>query len=433
MAADDDGDKPKKKKKKSKPKTRRERWAKSRNKRKKVRAEKKVAKADRVNAAAKALRGGDDGARLPRLKPLEDDFGKVNDKISDPKPPKKKGASKMAGAMGGKSPDEARNQEQQRRADRASDEAKKRRVQDERKNTPEYKRGEKHLGKPGPSPTPPKKAPPIPRNADPLERARMAKFGQKQTKSAPKGATRNEHGTFETRRERGARKGQATKVRRNAMRKKYAAKEPSPVSKTARQRARDINTMNRSEPKNTGNIYADKDLAHEKKRISSKSTYRPPGSRASNEEYKRVAKKGLNTKYGKTSKVARTAGKVARIGTKAIPVVGTAALAADAAMATKNTHDRQKGRKRWFDSPEGKNYKKYHKNRKDASAKQFAKTGKPNMKYTQAWNKKSNAPRYPSRSEFEAMGRGKSRPKPSTRPARNKPKPKKYNRKDTWG
>ena len=426
MAADDDGDKPKKKKKKSKPKTRRERWAKSRNKRKKVRAEKKVAKADRVNAAAKALRGGDDGARLPRLKPLEDDFGKVNDKISDPKPPKKKGASKMAGAMGGKSPDEARNQEQQRRADRASDEAKKRRVQYERKNTPEYKRGEKHLGKPGPSPTPPKKAPPIPRNADPLERARMAKFGQKQTKSAPKGATRNEHGTFETRRERGARKGNATKVRRNAMRKKYAAKEPSPVSKTARQRARDINTMNRSEPKNTGNIYADKDLAHEKKRISSKPTNRPPGG-ASNEEYKRVAKNGLKAKYGKASKVSRAAKNVARIGTKAIPGVGAAAVAADVALATKATHDRQKGRKRWFDSSEGKNYTKYHKNRKNASAKQFAKTGKPNMKYTQAWNKKSNAPRYPSSSEFEAMGRAKTGPK-------RRPKPKKkYNRKDTWG
>lgn len=215
------------------------------------------------------------------------------------------------------------------------------------------------------------------------------------------------------------------------MRKKYAPKPPSPVSKTARQRARDINTMNRSEPKNTGNIYADKDLAHEKKRISSKATYRGDVPEPSN--YKDAAKKGLNTKYGKASKVGRAAGKVARIGTKAIPVVGTAALAADAAMATKNTHDRQKGRKRWFDSPEGKNYKKYHKNRKDASSKRFAETGKPNMKYTQAWNKKSNAPRYPSSSEFEAMGRGKSRPKPSTRPARNKPKPKKYNRKDTWG
>ena len=429
MAADDDGDKPKKKKKKSKPKTRRERWAKSRNKRKKVRAEKKVAKADRVNAAAKALRGGDDGARLPRLKPLEDDFGKINDKVSDPEPKRK-----MAKAMGGKSPDVARNQARERegqaRADRAADEAKQRRVQDERKNTPEYKRGEKHLGDAKGRTARTKKAPPIPRNADPLERARMAKFGQKQAKSAPKGATRNEHGTFETRRERGARKWQSTKSRRNAMRKKYAPKQPSPVSKTARQRARDINTMNRPEPKNTGNIYADKDLAHEKKRISSKATYRGDVPEPSN--YKDAAKKGLNTKYGKASKVGRAAGKVARIGTKAIPVVGTAALAADAAMATKNTHDRQKGRKRWFDSPEGKNYKKYHKNRKDASANQFAKTGKPNMKYTQAWNKKSNAPRYPSRSEFEAMGRAKSRPKPSTKPARNKPK-KKYNRKDTWG
>ena len=421
------GDKPKKRR------GVRGRW----NDRKKRKAANKSSKRKSPRSKASGVydsryRGGKDGARLPRIqKELSKDYEKINDRVSQPKTPKQK----AAGA--GKSPKEARQWEQQRRADRAADEAKKRRLEQERKNSPEYKRGMKHLGDAKGRTARPQKAPPIPRDAaiDPVERARLQKFGQKQTKSAPKGATRNKYGTsFESPKERSTRKGQFTKTRRKSMRKKYASKDPSPVSYGARQRARDINTMNRSKPKNTGNIYADKDLARKKKEISSRPTYRPSGPGPSDAEYKAVAKKGLNAKYGKASRVGRAAGKVARIGTKAIPVLGTAQLAADAALITKKTHDRQKGRKRWFDSPEGKNYKKYHKNRKDASAKKFAKTGKPNMKYTQAWNKKSNAPRYPSRSEFEAMGRAKSRPKPSTRPARNKPKPKKkYNRRETWG
>ena len=434
-----------KKKKKSepdKPLSFRERRAAAKKKRKKQeakaakkRAQNSAARTERVvGEASEPLRGGKDGARLFDVKP---DEGKLNDwnKIKTPK--EKADAARRKNAEWGRQVGQgqvqadainekiAREKASRRAAQSASEQAEMRSREDyrksaARKNTREYKRGQ-HLLK------------------DPGREERLAKFRGRKARgeahravaknlaeTAPQGATRGADGAYETKRQRAARKGNATKVRRNAMRKKYAAKEPSPVSKTARQRARDINTMNRSEPKNTGNIYADKDLAHEKKRISSKPTNRPPGG-ASNEEYKRVAKNGLKAKYGKASKVSRAAKNVARIGTKAIPGVGAAAVAADVALATKATHDRQKGRKRWFDSPEGKNYKKYHKNRKDASAKKFAKTGKPNMKYTQAWDKKSNAPRYPSRSEFEAMGRAKTGPK-------RRPKPKKkYNRKDTWG
>lgn len=404
-----------KKKKKSepdKPLSFRERRAAAKKRKKKEanRAAKKRAQnsADRtkrvVGEASEPLRGGKDGARLFDVKPDADKLNNWN-KIKTPK--EKADAARRKNAAWGRQVGQGQVQADavnkkiadekasRRAAQSASEQAEMRSREDyrksaARKNTREYKRGQ-HLLK------------------DPGREERLAKFREKKTranmarawtKKAPQGPTRNQYGTsFESKKERATRKGNATKVRRNAMRKKYAAKEPSPVSKTARQRARDINTMNRSEPKNTGNIYADKDLAHEKKRISSKPTYRPPGSRASNEEYKRVAKKDLQAKYGDNNAFVKKLGRgLAKFGRK-IPIAGAAVSAAVGADPLEA-----------FPGVVGK-----------AGS---ASTKKPKWK-------KPPGSRYVKSSKRGAARRPK--PRPSTRPARNKPKPKKYNRKDTWG
>jgi len=413
-----------KKKKKKKPEparplTWRERRAAAKKKRKKKeakaaknRAQNSAARTGRVvGEASEPLRGGKDGARLFDVKP---DEGKLNDwnKIKTPK--EKADAARRKNAEWGRQVGQgqvqadainekiAREKASRRAAQSASEQAEMRSREDyrksaARKNTREYKRGQHLLKNPG-------------------REERLAEFRRRKARgeahravakhlkeTAPQGATRGADGAYETKRQRAARKGNATKVRRNAMRKKYAPKPPSPVSKTARQRARDINTMNRSEPKNTGNIYADKDLAHEKKRISSKPTYRPPGPRASNEEYKRVAKKGLQAKYGDNNAFVKKLGRgLTKFGRK-IPIAGavvSAAVGADPLEA--------------FPGVVGK-----------AGS---ASTKKPKWK-------KPPGSRYVKSSKRGAARRPKPRPKPrpSTRPARNKPKPKKYNRKDTWG
>lgn len=402
----------KKKKKKAepeKPLTWRERRAAARKQRKKKeakaakkRSENRAARTERVvGEASEPLRGGKDGARLFNVDP---DEGKLNDwhKIKTPK--EKADAARRKNAEWGRQVGQGQvqadavnekiaNEKASRRAAQSANEQAAMRAREDyrksaaRKNTREYKRGQHLLKDPG------RKE----RLAEFKDRSRRAAMGRAQAKRAPQGPTRNQYGTsFESKKQRATRKGQATKTRRNAMRKKYAGpppKQPSPVSKTAKQRARDINTMNRSEPKRTGNIYADKDLAREKKRISSKPTYRPP-SGASNEEYKRVAKKAMAKKYGDNNAFVKKLGRgLSKFGRR-IPVAGavvSAAVGADPLEA--------------FPGVVGK-----------AGS---SSTKKPK------WKK-------PPGSRYSKPSR-RSRPKPSTRPARNKPKPKKYNRKDTWG